>query len=263
MGANTPWLAFAFLCSQLMPAEAAPKRLVSLDACADALLLEQAPRRAIIALSTESQLPSAPRAKQARGLPQIRPDIEHIVRARPDLVVRGYGGSGALALQLQRLSIPLLQLDGEESLAAVNRNRVALARVLGQPSPPSLTDLPKSAGSARILYLTPSGFTAGHDTHVDDLIRAAGGRNIMAHKQGYFELDAERLMTLKPDLIVYGFADFAAHGQGRWSLSRHPVLTRQLRTVPVLHWASALLACPGAGSLKAAAQLRARLGMMP
>lgn len=244
-------------------AVAAPQRVVSLDTCSDNLVLELLPRSRIAALSNEATLPTSLHAEQAKGIRQIRPDIESIVALKPDLVVRSYGGGFPLAGQLKQIGMAVVELDGNETLAAAASNMAAVARATASQLPPAygkiVTGLPSAPASPRqILYLTPSGFTAGRDTFIDQMIRASGARNMAAEWgiSGFAEIDIERLAGIRADHIVLGFADFAKHRQGNWSLYRHPLFARLLKHSRVTAWPSAWLACPGVSSLHAVARLR-------
>ena len=68
------------------PAHAAPERVVSLNLCADQLLVLLAPER-VAALSTLSRDPALSHvAPQAAALSQVRADAEAVLRLRPDLL---------------------------------------------------------------------------------------------------------------------------------------------------------------------------------
>jgi iron complex transport system substrate-binding protein len=77
----------------------------------------------------------------------------------------------------------------------------------------------------RVLYYSPVGYTSGKDTLVDEKIRRAGGRNVVAEigLAGPRHLSMELMVALDPDVIVVP----------RWAAGDDPA--RDLVTDPV--WA--------------------------
>src|SRR5690606_39297055 len=71
-------------CLELLPAEAAaPRRIVSINACADQLLLALADRQQILALTHYARDPNMSfYADRAQGLPTIRGDAEQVLKDR-------------------------------------------------------------------------------------------------------------------------------------------------------------------------------------
>ena len=77
----------------LVPAGAwAAPRVMSLDSCADQYVLALAPREAIVGLSHRAVAPDSYLRDQAAGLPLRRATFESLVSARPQVVVRLWGG---------------------------------------------------------------------------------------------------------------------------------------------------------------------------
>jgi iron complex transport system substrate-binding protein len=104
--------------SPAQPAEK-PRRIVSLDLCADQLLVEFVPRERIAAVThllADPAVSAIP--EQGRGIPVTRGGAEEVLRHDPDLVLAGpFGVSGTVGL-LRRLGrnmvvVPLANdLDG-------------------------------------------------------------------------------------------------------------------------------------------------------
>ena len=74
---------------------AAPK-VFSLDQCADQYVLALSPRADIVGLSKRATKSDSYLAARARGLPMRRATAEEVLAARPDVVVRWWGGDESM-----------------------------------------------------------------------------------------------------------------------------------------------------------------------
>ena len=79
-----------------------PKRIISLDLCADQYVLKFAERESILAVSPEANLPISYMRDAAAGIQTVRPLPENILNLQPDLVVRTYGGGPNAAQFFER-----------------------------------------------------------------------------------------------------------------------------------------------------------------
>ena len=83
-------------CSQVAERGAdAPRRIVSLDYCADQYVLKFADREDILALSPDAGKRFSYMRAAAEGIPTVRPRTADVLALQPDLVVRTYGGGQA------------------------------------------------------------------------------------------------------------------------------------------------------------------------
>ena len=80
----------------------------------------------------------------------------------------------------------------------------------------------------RGLYLTVNGFTAGPDTLIGAMLRAAGMRDA-ASAPGFAPAPLEKLVLHPPDAMILGFFDPASAATQHWSLASHPALKATLR----------------------------------
>lgn len=110
-----------------------PDRVVSLNLCADQLLVLLAPER-VAALSTLSRDPALSHvAPRAAALPQVRADAEAVLRLRPGLVLAGRHGAQATVALLERRGVPVLRLDLPASFDAIRAQLREVAAALGVP----------------------------------------------------------------------------------------------------------------------------------
>lgn len=232
-------------------ARAAPSGIVSLDYCADQMLLKLADRRRIAGVSPEVDLDREFSVPRATGLPRVRPDIESILRTNPAIVIKSYGGGPMLDAQLHKAGIKVVQLGYAATLAdigpqtmttahdldAETSGRATVARFNQQLSGGMKTGEPPS-----LLYVTPGGVTTGPGSMIDDMIRAGGFRNYET-RAGWHNLPLEALTRKKPDAVLMAFFDNPAHEQDAWSSARHPLIRQVLRDVPRLELSGASVSC--------------------
>lgn len=145
----------------------------------------------------------------------INPDLETVLRLRPDLVIASYeGNSPGLAQSLAKLGIPLYVLR-INSVASLTNSLARLAGVLscGNQARLALRGLTRQlqslegtlAGRSLLVHISGEGpvFTFGKNTLVADLIRLAGGHNQGDLGTGNFPtLDREWLYRHRPTLVL-------------------------------------------------------------
>ena len=233
------------------PARASP-RVFSLDQCADQFVLALAPRSDIVGLSMRADDPDSHLRADAGGLPLRRATLESALAARPDLVVRYWGGEPGLVRRLQARGVRVVTLEDAADFDGVRRNVRAVAAALGRPDRGealvSRMDGQLAAGQGAwggrgALYLTSGGFTTGPGGLIDAILRAAGMSNLV-RRPGYAAVPLEQLVLHPPAAFVLGFFDRAGlAGQSR-SLAERPVLRRVMAGRPATSLPSDLLGCP-------------------
>lgn len=233
-----------------VPAQAAPKRALSLDQCADQFVMALSPREAIVGVSHRADDPDSHLRRQARGLPKRRASFEAVWTARPEVVVRYWGGEPRLVAALERRGVTVVALEDATDFAGVRRNVQAVAAALDRPEQGRAllermdADLRASAGAWRgadALYVTPGAYTTGPGTLVDAMLRAAGIRNA-ARALGFHPAPLEQLVLHPPAAMVRGFFDIARFS--RWQLGRHAALRRLARGRASVSLPGAVLGCP-------------------
>jgi iron complex transport system substrate-binding protein len=243
----------AALVASLGGAARASPRVMSLDQCADQYVLALSPREAIVGVSPRvDDRDSYLRAKSA-GLPQRRATAESVLAARPDVVVRYWGGDARLTDALQRRGVKVIRIEEAEDFAAVAVNLRRVASGLGQQAAgermvaemdAKLAASKGAWGGKPALYLTPSGFTAGAGTLIDAVLSAAGLKGASG-EVGYVPVSLERLAMNPPAALVLGFFDNFANAMERWGPGRHRVLSRLVEDRTIGSLPGAIAGCPG------------------
>ncbi|HEY4548558.1 MAG TPA: ABC transporter substrate-binding protein [Pedomonas sp.] len=248
-----------------------PRRIVSLNPCLDAILLEVADDAQITALSHFSRDPEQSAVAQAaRRFPVTYETAEEILLLKPDLVLASIHTAPATRRALERMNIPValfgVPATVEESHAQV---RDVAARV-GHPErgealvrriEAALEALRPQASDAGppvpALILQPGGFSPGAGTLQDDLLARAGLRNVSARYGVNFwgVVRLEELVENPPRLLLTG-ADGADASAGGDRLLSHPVLKRLEGRMLASPYPRQLLYCGGPTLLEAARYLR-------
>lgn len=253
------------------PAAAAPSRVVSLNLCADQLLVLLAGRDRIAALSRLATSELSHVAGQAAGLPTTQGMAEEILPLAPDLVLTGRFSARPTVALLRAKGIPVLELsiprDFEEIRRQVRQVAAALGaearaesllsamdRTLAENAPPPAARRPVA------LAWQAGGFTAGAGTLTDAVLSAAGFENLAARNglKGFGYVTLEAVIAGRPDLLI---AESVLPGQPslRQALLQHPALRHPgavgaRATIP-----AALLACGAPFTAEAVPLLRAAL----
>ena len=239
-------------CCAAIDATSRAERIVSMDYCADQYVLKFVSRERILALSPDAQAEFSYMRKAAVGLPTVRPVAEDVLSLAPDLVVRSYGGGANVVSLLQRAHVPVVHIQFPSSIEDVRRTIKRVSHALGASilGDAVVNDMNmrlariKRRQSERMLYLTPSGVTAGPGTLIHHAIEAAGFQNFQTER-GWRSIPLEPMAYQGPDVIA-----FASFGRSRkrldaWTAVRHPVAQRFLTTRPVIALEGAWTSCGG------------------
>ena len=242
-------------CSQAVPRPAPPplRGVVSLDYCADQMVLGLVPRGQVRAVSPEVDSDPSFAAPRAVSLPRLRPTLEEIAAVRPRYAVRLYGGAPGIDRQLAALGIRVVQLQPANSLAevpaelarvgeALDASPTAAARIAAFNAAVAKGSTAIVANSPTLLYTTPGDVTTGSDGFVGDLIRTAGFQSVR-HASGWGSLPLEAMVRRPPDAVLRAFFDSQRYQQDRWSSSAHPRLRQLTRAVPTLTVPGSAIAC--------------------
>lgn len=200
-------------------AAAMPERIVSTAPSFTEMLFAVGAGDRVVAVSTYCHFP-APVERLPRIGTYLEPNVEAIVRLRPDLVlvhaehpqiVRQLKAAGIATLALRNGNLEETLRSATEIGRAVGRERegvaleaklreglAAMRRQTARPNPPTLLF---------IVGRTPGrldGMLAvGKGSYLNDLISAAGGRNVLADSPfAYPKISVEGVLRLNPDVIV-------------------------------------------------------------
>lgn len=246
-------LVFALALAAASTAAAEPRRIVSLDYCADQFVLALADRSQIAALSRGAQRDDSYHRAQAAGLRQTRASLEEVLVLEPDLVVRNWGGPWDAAEVYGRFAIPVLQVGDAADFAAARADLISAAAAIGRPQRGQALardlDLRLARLAAQrpragrpVIYLSAGGAVAGSGVLMDAVIEAAGGRNLRT-EPGWSVLPLERMVEAPDAMVALGFFDTGRTRMNLWSPSRHPALRRALASVRTAPLPAAAIAC--------------------
>lgn len=244
------------------PSLAAP-RVLSLDQCADQYVLELSPRVAIVGLSPRADDADSRLRARAAGLPARRATLEAALAARPDVVLRTWGGDPRLVAALRARGVRVVSLDGAPDFGGIRADiRAAAAALQQQTAGEALIGrmdarLSTSKGAwrgASAAYLTPGGATAGPGTLPHAILTAAGMTNAET-RPGFRLIPLERLAAHPPEAVVLGFFDTFQFIGDHWSVGRHRVLRRLADERAVARLPGELLSCADWSAAEAVAQL--------
>jgi iron complex transport system substrate-binding protein len=232
--------------------EPAP-RVMSLDSCADQYVLALAPRDSIVGLSHRAIARDSYMRRQAAGLPLRRATFESLVAAKPEVVVRLWGGDARLSKALATKGVTTVALDDAADFDGVRANVRKVAAALDRKAEGEAViarmdaQLTRSAGAGKgrsALYLTPGGFTAGSSTLIDAMLKAAGYSN--SNTAPYFApVSLEQMVMKPPAAVVLGLFDMARAGSDRWGPGRHAAVQRVVKSRAVASLPASVVGCPG------------------
>ncbi len=232
-----------------------PRRIVSLDYCADQYILGLADRDRILALSPDADAAFSYMREEAAGLPTVRQRIEDVLALEPDLVVRSYGGGPRTTIFLEQAGVRVLPLGFMQDIDTVRATIRRAAEVFGVPARGEALvaemdgRIERARAEARsidadVLYMSPAGVSAGPDTFVHRLIDTAGFENFQT-QSGWRSIPLERLAYETPDRYAVGLFDRNRSHVDTWTPFRHPVATRRVAEGPMTPIDGATVVCGG------------------
>ncbi len=231
------------------PVVAGP-RVVSLDQCADQYVLALSAHDDIAGVSPRADDPDSWLRAQVRDAPRVRPTLEAVTAARPQIVVRYWGGDPRLVSALERRGVRVVQIQDVQDFVGVRANIETVAAALGREGRGhdliagmnrNLTQSRDAWQGEDALYLTSAGWTTGPGSLIDAMMRAAGLSNA---RQGpaFAPVSVERLILQPPRRYVLGFFD--AVRADRRGVGRHPSVRSRTATRSVVSLPGAMLGCP-------------------
>jgi len=194
------WRALIVFCAVLAmaggePSSAQPRRIVSINPCVDAVLVEVADAQQILAISHYSQDARATSIPLATALrfAATSGTAEEVVALRPDIVLAGAHVSPSTLAALKRLKVPVQTFTVPESVAESIAQVRAIAAAAGHPERGEALVRRIEAAVARArriaaqegapvpaLIWQGSGLVPGENTLADELLGVAGFRNMSA-----------------------------------------------------------------------------------
>lgn len=246
-------------------ATAQPRRIVSMNPCVDAILMEVADPVQIAGISHYSKDPRATSITmaQAARFTATSGTAEEVVALAPDLVISGPHVEPATINALRRLGIPLVQVGVPDTIAQSRAQVRAVAAAAGHPARGErlVARIDAAVAAAQVggppvpaLIWLGGGLVPGSATLADDMMRASGFRNISADYglKVWDVLPLEQLLARPPRvLLTTGDIDASDRMLG------HPALRHLDGRVAVRAWPQRLLNCGGPTVIEAVNRLAA------
>jgi iron complex transport system substrate-binding protein len=244
-------------------APARPPRIVSINPCLDAVLVQVADPAQIAGISHYSQdkRASSIPLDLARRFHATSGTAEEVVALAPDIVISGPHVEPATIAALRRMRIALVQYPVPETVAEseaqvraiaaisghADRGRVLAARIGAAARPSPLAPVPA-------LIWQGGGLVPGSGTLADDLLRRAGFRNMSAvyGLKQWDVLPLEYLIANPPRVLL----SIGAAEQGAERLTAHPAVKRLARRIALVPYPVRLMNCGGPTIIDAMARLR-------
>jgi iron complex transport system substrate-binding protein len=212
-----------------------PHRIVSLNLCADQLVLALADRNQIAGLTQNApkrEISAA--ATQAHGLHILGTSSEEILAIDPDLVVGMPARRSAAMSTLAPEHYPMLDLEMANSLADIYASIRKVAAAVGHRErgealisamQRDLAALPKVGHGRVAAYYQRRGFLTGTGTLIDDLMTRTGLVNLAARlgKPVLSQMTLEEMVAAHPDYIIVESATDHVVDQGTEML-HHPAI---------------------------------------
>lgn len=199
--------------------ETDPERVVTLAPSAAQTMWELEARDDVVGVSQfAAYLPGATEKSNISAPGFGNYDVERIVELEPDLVLAPNVVSNQTVGQLRNVGLTVVKLSAATSIEDVARKTTLIGRLTGNCEAAAETNRWMSANvdaaqnatadndRTRVLYLTGT-YTTGGETFINDMIYAAGGRNIIAEAgvNGFAPVNKEIVAERDPEWIVVTF----------------------------------------------------------
>jgi iron complex transport system substrate-binding protein len=247
-------------------------RIVSLNMCVDAVLVELVSHDRIAALSHYARDPQRSTISDiAQHLPITYETAEEVVALRPDLVLTSRHSAIATRNALKRVGIRFELLDVPDTIAGSLEQIWQVARMLGaeREGEAMIARIEQALNAARLpageepltgAIYQPGGLSAGAETVVGELMQLTGLQNIAARYgvKTYRPLPLEALVSSPPDVLLVGETSPGAPMQTE-RIVRHRALRALESQMTQEVFPARLLYCAGPTMIEAVATLtRAR-----
>ncbi len=212
-----------------------PKRIVSLNLCADQLVLALADRGQIAGLTRNAaDTDMSSQAAKARSLPILKNSAEQILAIDPDLVVGMPARRSAAMGVLKDQHYKMLDLKTADSLDDIYGSIRDTAAAVGHPErgeamiawmQADLAKIGKPGGGKVAAYYQRRGYMTGTGTLIDDLMQRVGLVNLAVklNKPVISQLSLEEMVAARPDYLIVESATDRVADQGTEML-HHPAL---------------------------------------
>jgi iron complex transport system substrate-binding protein len=225
----------AHACAADVPGK--PRRIVSLNMCADELVLRLAEPQNIASVTWLSRDPGNSNvAELAARIPVNHGLAEEIIPLRPDLVIAGAYTARTAVAMLRRTGVPVTVVAVPTNLDDVRRQIRDVAELIGERErgegavramDQGLASLPTTSRATRprAVVLNPNGVTVGKGTLVDEIMTRAGLTNVAAELaiDNYGQIPLETVVSSAVDVLILSASRDGPPARAT-EILRHPVL---------------------------------------
>lgn len=239
-----------------------PQRIVSLNLCADQLIVALADRGQIAGLTRYASDPDmSDVADRARSLPVFGGSAEEVMAADPDLVIGMPARRNSAIAVLASQHYTSVDLKSAHDYAGILASIREVARAVGHPERGEAMIARMNAGLAGLgtrghgkvaAYYQRRGYMTGTGTLVDDLMNRVGLVNLAGKlgKPAFSQMSLEEMAEAHPDFIVIDSATQRVSDQGT-EMINHPIL----QDIPRIAIPQSWTVCGGPAYVKAAKAL--------
>lgn len=240
-----------------------PLRIVSINPCADAILMQVADKSQIKAISYYSQDPKATSIdlSLASQFPKTFDTAEEVIAFKPDLVVAGAHVALPTVAALQRLKIPVVNVGVPKTIQESKEQISLLANITGNPQKGLAVNnnIDKAIQNAKSNTQIPAiiwqanGLTPGSETLANEMLNIAGFKN----KSGDYGIKSwgnvplETLLSDAPKILMT-----KDDKDGSDTILSHPVVKKVGTKILVVDYRPSYLTCAGPVMIDAFARLK-------
>lgn len=247
-------------------APAVPQRIVSINLCADQLVVALADRQQIAGLTKNATDPEmSGEAAKAHGIPLLSNSAEQILAIEPDLIVGMPASRSAALAALPEQNYPLLDLATADRLDEIYASIRETAAAVGHPARGTaliagmereLAGLSKPGKGRVAAYYQRRGYMTGTGTLIDELMARVGLVNLAGKlgKPPLSQLSLEEMVAAEPDFLVVESATDVVTDQGSEML-HHPAI----KDIPRISMPQAWTVCGSPAYTEAARSMAAQI----
>jgi iron complex transport system substrate-binding protein len=248
-------------------ASPAPRRVVSLNMCADQLLVALADRHQIAGLTEWARDPRLSAvAAQAATLPITHRSAEEVMALHPDLVIGAPFRTKAVLAPLKAQGVKMVELPKGEGVAGIEQSITVIAKAVGHPERGirliagmrrELARIGPMPGHGRVAaYYQRQGYLTGTGTLVDEMMQRVGLVNLAGklERPSLSKLSLEEMALARPDFLVMDAGVREVADRGTAAL-HHPVLDAAVPPARRLYVPQPFIVCGTPAFPKAVASL--------
>jgi len=196
-----------------------PERIISLSPANTEILFALGLGEKVVGITNVCNYPSQVQEKEKIG-GYANPNLEKIIKLKPDLILTSYGNPAKIINQLEELNYTVVGLN-PKNIEDIISSITMVGKLTGKDEEAArLTEEMKKRMEAvlsktnslikdnkpRVLYVVwyKPLWTAGSGTFIDELIQKAGGANIAGDLSGWPKISLEIVIERNPQVIIVG-----------------------------------------------------------